>query len=60
MLKIPEKELIPLTLLDKIVSADVGETIKNPTKKGKGYIKVTRLLKKRAVLARNMKRYWNR
>lgn len=60
MLKIPEEELIPLTLLDKIVSTEIGETIKNPTKKGKGYIKVTRLLKKRAVLARNMKRYWNK
>ena len=60
MLKIPEEELIPLTLLDKIVSADVGEIVKNPTKKGKRYIKVTRLLKKRAVLARNMKRYWRK
>ena len=60
MLKIPEKELIPLTLLDKIVSAEIGETVKNPTLKGKKYIKVTRLLKKRAVMARNMKRYWNK
>ena len=55
-LHIPEKENIPMGLLNKIVSAKAGETIRNPTKTGKRRIKVTRLLERRAILARNLKR----
>ena len=55
-LDIPEKEDIPMGLLNKIVSAKAGETIRNPTKAGKRRIKVTRLLERRAILARNLKR----
>jgi len=43
-------------LLNKIVSAKAGDTITNPTTKGKRRIKVTRLLERRAILARNLKR----
>lgn len=55
-LGIPEKENIPITLLNKIIAADPGKTIRNPTKTGKRIIKVTRLLAKRANMARNLKR----
>ena len=54
-LKIPEKENLPRTLLNKIIAAKAGDTIKNPTKTGKRRIKVTRLLERRAILARNLK-----
>lgn len=55
-LGVPIKENIPFTLLKKIRSAPIGSTIKNPTKTGYSRIKVTRLLKKRAVLALTLKR----
>ena len=55
-LGIPERENIPITLLEKIRKAPIGSTIRNPTTKGKRLIKVTRLLKKRAVLALTLKR----
>lgn len=55
-LGIPEEENIPVTLLRKIRDAEIGTTITNPTKKGKRKIKVTRLLKRRAVLALTLKR----
>lgn len=54
-LDIPEIDDIPITLLRAIRDADIGDTIKNPTKMGKQKIKVTRLLKKRAVLAITLK-----
>lgn len=54
-LDIPEEDDIPITLLRAIRDADIGDTIKNPTKAGKQTIKVTRLLKKRAVLAITLK-----
>lgn len=54
-LGIPEKEKIPMTLLNKIISAKAGQTITNPTKTGKRRIKVTRLLERRSILARNLK-----
>jgi len=54
-LKIPEKDNIPITLLDKIVKAKAGDTIRNPTKSGKRFIKVTRLLERRAIFARTLK-----
>ena len=55
-LKIPQKEKIPITLLNKIVAAKAGDTITNPTKTGMRRIKVTRKLERRAILARNLKR----
>ncbi len=55
-LRIPEKENIPYTLLEKIVKAKIGSTIENPTKKGRRRYTVTRLLKRRAVLALTLKR----
>lgn len=54
-LEIPEEENIPVTLLNAIWYAEIGDTIQNPTKSGKRTIKVTRLLKKRAVLALTLK-----
>jgi len=56
-LGIPEKDNIPFTLLEKIKKAEIGKTIKNPTKSGKREIKVTKKLKKRVVLALTMKRF---
>jgi len=54
-LGIPIKDNIPVTLLKAIRDADIGETIKNPTKKGKKQFKVTKLLKQRSVLALTLK-----
>ena len=54
-LGIPMKQNIPIKLLNKIVRSDVGDLIINPTKKGKRKIKITRLLERRAILARNLK-----
>jgi len=54
-LGIPEKKKIPMTLLDEIISAKPGQIIKNPTKAGLKRIKVTRLMERRAILARNLK-----
>lgn len=54
-LRIPVRENIPKSLLNKIISAKPGQTIKNPTKTGIKKIKVTRLLERRAILARNLK-----
>lgn len=54
-LGIPEKENIPLSLLAKIKGTKIGSKIKNPTKKGHRKIKVTLLLKRRAVLAHTLK-----
>jgi len=56
-LGIPENENIPITLLEKIKKAEIGTVVKNPTKLGKELIKVTKKLKKRAVLALTMKRF---
>ncbi|MFA5136948.1 MAG: hypothetical protein WC489_06205 [Patescibacteria group bacterium] len=56
MLGIPVKDNIPFTLLEKIRRTPIGDTITNPTKRGRNTIKVTKLLKKRAVLALNAKR----
>ena len=50
------KEKIPMSLLNKIVAAKAGQTIKNPTSVGKRKIKVTRLIEERAILARNLKK----
>ena len=55
-LKIPEKDNIPVTLLNKIIKAKAGDTIRNPTKSGKRRIKVTRLLERRAIFAKTLKK----
>jgi len=54
-LGIPEEDNIPVTLLKKIKHADIGEMVHNPATKGKSRIKVTRLLKRRAVMALTLK-----
>jgi len=54
-LGIPIHENIPITLLRKIKNANIGDTITNPTKKGRKKYKVTKLLKQRAVMAFNLK-----
>jgi len=55
-LGIPISEDIPMKLLNAIRTAKIGDTISNPTKSGKRTFKVTRLLKKRAVLAITLKK----
>jgi hypothetical protein len=55
-LEIPEDKKIPVSLLNKIISAKAGDVIVNPSKVGKRKIKVTRLLERRAILARNLKK----
>jgi len=55
-LSIPLEENIPVTLLRKLRKAKVGETVRNPTRLGKRVIKVTRLLKRRVVLATTLRR----
>jgi len=55
MLEIPKEKDIPMTLLKKIIAAEKGDVIINPTKTGKKRIKVTRLLERRAILAVNLK-----
>ena len=54
-LNINENENIPIELLNTIISTRIGTLIHNPTNSGKRVIKVTRLLKRRAVLARTLK-----
>ena len=54
-LGIPKDRKIPLALLNKIISAEAGQTIKNPASVGKKKIKVTRQIERRAILARNLK-----
>lgn len=48
-LGIPQGTKIPLTLLQKISDTKIGSTIKNPTQIGYRTIKITRLMKRRAV-----------
>jgi len=55
-LGIPISEDIPMKLLNAIRTAKIGGTVSNPTKSGKRTFKVTRLLKKRAVLAITLKK----
>ena len=54
-LGISKTEKIPMSLLNKIIAAKPGDTIINPTSKGRKRIKVTRVLEKRANLAKNLK-----
>jgi len=55
-LGVPEERKIPITLLNKIISAEGGKVIKDSSKSSKKMIKVTSLLKKRANLAKNLKK----
>ena len=54
-LGISKDEKIPMSLLNVIIRAKAGQTIKNPTFKGKKRILVTRRIEQRAILARNLK-----
>jgi hypothetical protein len=54
-LAIPAGKTIPGSLLNKIVFAKAGQTITNPTSIGKKKIKVTRLVERRAILAKKLK-----
>lgn len=56
-LGVPQGKRIPKSLLAKIKSMEIGGTVKNPTKTGKRKVKVTTLLKKRAVLAHTLRRF---
>lgn len=55
-LGIPIKKDIPKTLLDKIIKAKKGQLIENPTKQGKAEIRITKLLEKRAIFAKNFRK----
>jgi len=54
-LGVSKDEKIPMSLLNAIIRAKAGQTIKNPTSKGRKRIKVTRKLEQRAILAKNLK-----
>ena len=54
-LGIPVKDNILVALLRAIKYADIGEMVHNPTTKGKSWIKVMRLLKRRSVIALTLK-----
>tara|TARA_Y100000310_G_C20272751_1_gene618801 strand:+ start:322 stop:591 length:270 start_codon:yes stop_codon:yes gene_type:complete len=55
-LKIPKEKKIPVALLNKIINAKLGDTITNPTKIGKKKIKIRRRIKRKALLAKNLKK----
>jgi len=55
-LGISKDEKIPMSFLNAIIRAKAGQTIKNPTSKGKKRILVTRKIEQRAILARNLKK----
>jgi len=54
-LGISKGEKIPMSLLNEIIKAKAGQTIKNPTRVGKKKILVTRKIEQRAILARNLR-----
>lgn len=56
-LGVPMDKRIPKRLLSRIKSAEVGKTVHNPTRTGKRRVKVTGLLKKRAVLAHTLRKF---
>jgi hypothetical protein len=55
-LRIPKQKKIPCTFLKVIVGTPIGEIAYNPTTIGVDSIRVTRLVKTRAVNALNLKR----
>jgi len=54
-LNIPKDHKIPTSILIKIRNAPIGCIIRNPTKVGKRKIKVTKLLKRRAIATLNLR-----
>ncbi len=54
-LGVPMDKTITKSLLNKIKRTEIGKTVKNPTRTGKRRIKVTRLMKKRSVLAHTLR-----
>lgn len=54
LLGINAEEKIPRSLIGRIMKAEVGDVIRNPSMKGRRKIKVTRILKKKVNLARNL------
>ncbi len=60
MLGIPAAETIPFTWLEVIRNTEIGRRAKNPTKVGFKSVRVTRLLKQRAVAGLNLKRIGQR
>lgn len=55
-LGIPTDDNIPMTLINTIIEAKVGDVIDNPTHSGRRRIKITRKLERQAILAKNLKR----
>jgi len=53
-LNVKSGQKIPKTFLNKIADAPVDTRVTNPTKTGKKSVKVTKLLKRRASLARTL------
>lgn len=49
-LGIPQDEKIPTSLVKRLIRAEVGETVTNPTSKGRKKIKVTTKIKRQVVL----------
>lgn len=60
MLGIPLDQKIPFTLLEEIRVTEIGKRAHNPTQIGHKIIKVTKLLKARAVRGLNWKRVTQR
>ena len=56
-LGIPQEEIIPKSLLNEIIKAKAGQTIINPTNIGKKRIVVTRLMERRAILAKTLRKF---
>ena len=56
LLGIQAREKIPKKLLDRIAKSEIGDVIKNSSGKGRKRIEVTRLLKRKVNLARNLGR----
>ena len=56
-LGVPTDKKIPKSLLSRIKHSPLGKTVKNPTHTGKRKVKVTGLLKKRAVLAHTLRSF---
>ncbi len=54
-LGIPESAVIPIGLLSDIKHAEIGTVIQNRYSIGKPIIKITKLLKQRAVMAHTLK-----
>lgn len=56
-LRIPRNTKIPKTLLTKIIKADTGDVVKNPTKVGKRRYRVTTLMQQRVNPALTLRRF---